>query len=901
MEEKQDFVTVIKGLDGGRAPFAKKFKEGEKLPPKYPVWHIGQEIGVDNLEEVYELFERLRNRRNCCVVRNRMDLQKEESSLCRRKRDGTWKFRRKRDNFKDIGHYWVMFDFDSADILDPDTWKSNPKAAAEEIILEYLPVEFHEAGYIWAYSGSHGLGKPGTSLHLVFWMETPVNNRDWGNWIDQHEDLDLDVFDKALFRPAQVHIIADPELIRTSDPFRDVARCGYVEGEQVVFDIDLSQIEPPKPKRKLTVSEDHMFSVLEQYYISPMQSTFNDFVPPDDILEYFGYEKKEERRYLCPASTTDSAGVWIEDNRIFSHHDNDPLSTGRYMTAYEAFCLLYSHRVAVMRGGNALFGGVEQLDAMLDDVEDADPTAALEAADAQQMEDSEKNPDDLAKQAACKLLMHYTLHYINQYYFTIDVEGSLLIYSMVKLEDGNSKQLVGYTRDKMKAELSKWAFRRGDFQMSNAGWLYSERKVDILEEWLAWDNRRKHRGIGLYFNEAPPKMLDLWEGFAIKPKEGQWNILYRHIHEVICGGDGFKFEYLMDMLAAWVQRPEERFGVAPVLIGSQGTGKNMFANAVARLFKKNNRMIAFDRESLFLQFNAHLANIVLFVADEFSLRSGKSADDANKLKGFITGDTMRLEIKGGALMPNVANRMHFIIITNDRKPMPLDKEERRYFILNVSTCKVGDREYFERLKNAIDDDEIIAGFLYSLMERRVDFAAQYQAMKTETFYDVVEYNDDPFTEWLISMVEDESPLPGLEVAHSHDAGFDYTELPDFGEWVPTELLYQSYCAFCDHLKRFKFSKRDIGKRLRNLGFEQQRSRAHSNAMYKGKKKHHYGYLMPDLRGLKKLFTRVADKDIDGRESLEDFIEELNNKARNKELDKFGPLEVVYDADELVSK
>jgi len=899
MEEHRDFVTVIKGLDGGASPFAKKFRDGEKLPPKYPTWHVGQEVGVDNLEDLYGLIERLRNRRNCCIIRNRLDIQKQDSDLARRQRSGGWKFRRKRGNFKDDGHHWVMFDFDSAEILEPDSWKKTPQATAVEVIQEYLPEEFQRAGFIWAYTGSHGLGKPGVCLHLVFWMETKASNFDWGNWIDQQDDLDLDVFDKALFRPAQVHIVADPELVRTPDPFRDTVRVGWCDGPEVPFNLDYSRIEPPKPTRQLTVSDDHMFSVLEQYQPLPLQATFNEFVPLHDILDYFGYEQKEPRKYLAPASTTDSPGVWIEEDKIFSHHDNDPLSTGRYLTGYQAFCLLYTHRLEVMRGGNSLFGDTEALDSMLDDVEEVDPEAALQEADQQQLEDLEKNPDDLAKQAACKLLLHYALHYINQYYFTIDVEGSLLVYSMVKLEDGNSKQLVGYTRDKMKAEFSKWAFKRGEFQMSQAGWVYSERNIDLLEEWLAWDYRRKHRGIGLYFNEPPPKMLDLWEGFAVPPKEGEWNLLYRHIHEVICGGDGTKFDYLMDMLAAWVQRPEERFGVAPVLIGSQGTGKNMFANAVARLFKKNNRMIAFDRESLFLQFNAHLANIVLFVADEFSLRAGKSADDANKLKGFITGDTMRLEIKGGALMPNVANRMHFIIITNDRKPMPLDKEERRYFILNVSTCRVGDREYFERLKEHIDSDEVIAAFLHSLMERRVNFSAQYQAMKTETFYDVVEYSDDPFTEWLVSMVEEETPLPGLEVAHAHDQGFDYEELPDFGEWVPTGLLYLSYTKFCDDLKRFKFSKRDIGKRLKNLGFEQSRSRQHSNVMYRGAKKHHYGYLMPDLRGLKKMFAKVVDKEIDGRESLEEFIRELNERARNKELDGFGPLKVVYDADEQV--
>ena len=74
--------------------------------------------------------------------------------------------------------------------------------------------------------------------------------------------------------------------------------------------------------------------------------------------------------------------------------------------------------------------------------------------------------------------------------------------------------------------------------------------------------------------------LNLWRGFSVEPKDGDWGLLRTHVWENICKGQQHLFDYLIRWAAKMVQNPDEPGRVAVVLRGKRGVGKGVFAQAL---------------------------------------------------------------------------------------------------------------------------------------------------------------------------------------------------------------------------------------------------------------------------------------------------------------------------------
>jgi hypothetical protein len=85
---------------------------------------------------------------------------------------------------------------------------------------------------------------------------------------------------------------------------------------------------------------------------------------------------------------------------------------------------------------------------------------------------------------------------------------------------------------------------------------------------------------------------------------------------------------------------------------------------------------------------------------------------------LITERTLMIEPKGvdSFQMPN---RLKILMASNNDWVVPASADERRYFVLDVSDCRKGDKAYFSRLVAAIEGDELAAFLDYLL---KLDFA-----------------------------------------------------------------------------------------------------------------------------------------------------------------------------------
>ncbi|KAK0349519.1 hypothetical protein LTR94_032792, partial [Friedmanniomyces endolithicus] len=133
-------------------------------------------------------------------------------------------------------------------------------------------------------------------------------------------------------------------------------------------------------------------------------------------------------------------------------------------------------------------------------------------------------------------------------------------------------------------------------------------------------------------------------GIEIAPAPGDCSLLKAHILNSMCAGDADNAHYLTQWFAHMFQRPREKPGVAPVVIGAKGCGKSTVADFVCRAIGRKHSVKIAQAKHLVGNFNAHLAGMLFCQAEEVTFGGDKKGE--GPLKDAITAKTMLTEKKG---------------------------------------------------------------------------------------------------------------------------------------------------------------------------------------------------------------------------------------------------------------
>lgn len=201
----------------------------------------------------------------------------------------------------------------------------------------------------------------------------------------------------------------------------------------------------------------------------------------------------------------------------------------------------------------------------------------------------------------------------------------------------------------------------------------------------------------------PDNVLNLWTGLGIRPEKGSWDLIRKHIVEVLADGDDDHADYIIRWVAHMVQFPDRRAEVALTLLGELGTGKGLFGWMLMQFLGRHSVKIQ-GVGTLDSRFNSHLRDCVFLFADEIDWDPRRS--DA-QLKGMITEDTLFIEPKG-VDATNQPNFLHILITSNHAWAVPAGEGERRYAVFRVSAKRKDDKEYFEALKAEMDGGGMVA-------------------------------------------------------------------------------------------------------------------------------------------------------------------------------------------------
>lgn len=182
------------------------------------------------------------------------------------------------------------------------------------------------------------------------------------------------------------------------------------------------------------------------------------------------------------------------------------------------------------------------------------------------------------------------------------------------------------------------------------------------------------------------------------------------------------FEWFMNWCACIVQH-RCKTGTAPVLHGTQGTGKTMFLNDI--MAPIIGRRYAFSKRmgELEGQFNGWMENCLLVWIDEAQVSSYKNQEKLSAdLKTFITDSP--ISIRNMYQMPYMAKNFTNMVLPSNKLAVDVDTGDRRYSIATNQETRLilTDAEYDQ----AIGSDVTL--FYHYLMTRKADRAIARTAL-----------------------------------------------------------------------------------------------------------------------------------------------------------------------------
>lgn len=284
--------------------------------------------------------------------------------------------------------------------------------------------------------------------------------------------------------------------------------------------------------------------------------------------------------------------------------------------------------------------------------------------------------------------------------------------------------------------------------------------------WLKWTGRKNFEGIDLLPKAEPVlegNILNMWSGFAVEPKAGDWSLMQRHITEVLADNEPESAQYILRWGAWTLQNPDKQAEVAIVLRGDKGSGKGTFAHALRNIFGHHGMYVSSSKHMVG-QFNSHLRNCILLFADEAFWAGDKQGESV--LKGMLTEPVLMIEQKGIDASP-WRNLLHVIMAANAEWVIPASHDERRFAVFNVSAryaeSSDGPSQSRARAYHTALRREMAAGglaaMLHDLLALDLDGWHPRDVVKTEALREQKIRSMDARFEWLEGLLQD-GRIPG---------------------------------------------------------------------------------------------------------------------------------------------
>lgn len=154
----------------------------------------------------------------------------------------------------------------------------------------------------------------------------------------------------------------------------------------------------------------------------------------------------------------------------------------------------------------------------------------------------------------------------------------------------------------------------------------------------------------------------------------------RHL-SMLCNGDKKNTDILRYWLAAQVQNMGAKITWSPIIQSIQGTGKSYLGEVLRACIGASNVGVV-DSDQVRNQFNSWATGVCVNVLEELRVQGLNRHEIVNKLKPLVTDNRVQINPKGKDQYP-IINTTNYICFTNFKDALPLDNDDRRWWILFV--------------------------------------------------------------------------------------------------------------------------------------------------------------------------------------------------------------------------
>jgi hypothetical protein len=293
---------------------------------------------------------------------------------------------------------------------------------------------------------------------------------------------------------------------------------------------------------------------------------------------------------------------------------------------------------------------------------------------------------------------------IQSKYAILNLSGELRIVDRDKIAQvmsGNAKELSLYRRTEGQILISR--------ELENLPFPVNK-KIEY-NNFIDNPNTHVYDEVAFSPKPTPPRVLNFWVDPPIKPIKGDWFVIQEFLHTVICNNGVVLNDYLIRYLAHMLQRPHEKPGIMIVFLSGQGCGKGTLYKLVSRIWSRTTLQVC-DINQVIGQFNAALERNYVVCMDEALFAGDKKSLD--KLKSLVTEPTCRIEQKHQPSR-TIDSYHRLFAASNHDHFAHVDKDDRRFLFIRLSSVHKQDQIYFDAVNDALDDDAVIAAMMHDLL------------------------------------------------------------------------------------------------------------------------------------------------------------------------------------------
>lgn len=279
--------------------------------------------------------------------------------------------------------------------------------------------------------------------------------------------------------------------------------------------------------------------------------------------------------------------------------------------------------------------------------------------------------------------------------------------------------------------------------------------AQAYKEWFADTAKRVVLPSQIVFdptNTCGIECINFFKGLPVEPLKGDCadllDLLMHLISESSDNDDGtaLVLNYVLDWMAYPLQHPGAKMASALVFHGPQGTGKNLFWEAYARIFGDYSAVIG--QAQLESRYNDWASGKLFLIGDEI-VAPNDQAHQKNALKALVTGETIQIEVKFQALRTE-RNHANFVFLSNDNKPLALERDDRRHLVVYCPAKRTDG--LYSRVRASFDTGSVEALYAFLMSRDLSAFHPHAPPVMTKAKADLVELGLRPAErfarEWL---------------------------------------------------------------------------------------------------------------------------------------------------------